>query len=248
MKHFALIGTPLAHSQSPAFFAEQVAPSVADYTLLELNGIDCLRSEVERCRLDGFNVTIPYKRAILPLLDSIDPIAEAIGAVNVVRVKHSPEGRILLHGTNTDAPAFLQTLRPLLRPYHRRALILGTGGAAQAVSWALRQIEIGHSFVSRTPQESVSISYDEAVRCATENSPLLIINATPVGMGDLEGCSPWPRPDLISTGHLIYDLIYNPYNTQFLVDAARQGATVKNGLEMLHLQALLSYRFWGLPC
>ncbi|MCR4828581.1 MAG: shikimate dehydrogenase [Bacteroidales bacterium] len=247
--HFALIGSKLSHSWSQHWFDDQCRDrgiDDRDYALVELDSLDALRAVVAERRLRAFNVTIPYKRAILPLLDELSPESAAIGAVNVVEVRRNGDGSLRLYGRNTDAPAFLQTLSTLLQPWHRHALILGTGGAAHAVAWALERCHIGYRYVSRTPAKPDELSYSDAVALAADkerpDAPHLVVNATPVGMSGTpwQACSPWPRPDLWSPRHLCYDLIYNPGQTPFLRDAAAHGAATANGLDMLHRQALLS--------
>lgn len=247
--HYALIGERLSHSFSKAYFDAKFANSETDdysYRLLELTTLEGLRERVQELHLDGFNVTIPYKKQILHLLDEVDPIAAAIGAVNTVKVEHR-DNRLMLKGYNTDAPAFFETLRPMLRDWHRKALILGTGGASKAVAWALRQLGIAHLFVSRTPLHHADpdahiVAYDEAFRLA--DSHLLIVNCTPVGMYPHTDDSPWKAPEMLTSRHLCYDLIYNPSETRFLSDAANRGAITVNGLTMLHRQADRAYSIW----
>ena len=189
MRQFGLIGQSLAHSWSPRWFAahfERQGITDACYCLYEMEGLDGLRELIEKEQLQGFNVTIPYKEAIIPYLDQLDDHARAIGAVNCVTVESSR-----LTGHNTDAPAFLDTLQPLLRPCHTAALVLGTGGAAKAVKYALESIGIDVQLVSRTPEAHPgSISYATAV--AESARRLLIVNATPMGMFPHTDASPWP--------------------------------------------------------
>ena len=245
-KHFGLIGRLLSHSFSKKYFEEKfslLGMNGYSYELIELDNLEGLRDMVESFHLSGFNVTIPYKQVIMPLLDDIDPDAAEIGAVNTVSVRRN--GRTSkLCGHNTDAPAFLATLQPYLKPHHKEALILGTGGAAQAVAWALRRCSIDYHFVSRTPErQEGTISYEEAARLA--DSTTVIINATPVGMFPYTEVSAWPFPDLLTRRHLCYDLIYNPSPTLFLRNAEKSGATTIGGLAMLHMQADLSWEIWS---
>lgn len=241
--HLALIGHPLGHSYSPQLFAEffeQEGIADGTYRLFDLEPwqlTGCgLRQLVEREQLAGFNVTVPYKEAIMSLLDAVDERASSIGAVNTVVV----EGGKLI-GYNTDAPAFAATLRPLLEPHHRRALVLGSGGAAKAVVYALGKMGIGSLMVSREPREGM-ISYGEAYRAA--DSCHLIVNATPVGMHPHVDGTPWAEPQLLTPQHLCYDLVYNPSPTRFLSEAAEAGAATAGGLGMLRQQALLSWQLW----
>ena len=197
-----------------------------------------LRQWVEENHIKGFNVTIPYKEAVIPHLDQLDPSAQAIGAVNCVEVASNR-----LIGHNTDAPAFLETLQPLLQPHHHSALILGTGGAAKAVGYALRQLGIGYLLVSRTPEQHTdAVSYSDAASLVGDH--LLIINATPVGMYPNVDDSPWPYPLLLDERHLCYDLVYNPSPTRFLREAEAAGAHTCGGLSMLERQAQLSWEIW----
>lgn len=241
MRQFGLIGQSLAHSWSPRWFAahfERQGITDACYRLYEMEGLDGLRELIEKEQLQGFNVTIPYKEAIIPYLDQLDDHARAIGAVNCVTVEGSR-----LTGHNTDAPAFLDTLQPLLRPCHTAALVLGTGGAAKAVKYALESIGIDVQLVSRTPEAHPgSISYATAV--AESARRLLIVNATPVGMFPHTDASPWPTNSVPTPYQLRFDLVYNPEETLFLREGRLHGAAVCNGLAMLHRQAELSWTLW----
>lgn len=244
MRRYGLIGRPLGHSWSQQWFEEMFRRegiSDAEYRLCELPSLDGLRRWIDDTRLLGFNVTIPYKEAVIPYLDGLDSTARAIGAVNCVDVR---QGRLIGH--NTDAPAFRNTLRPLLLPCHTSALILGTGGAAKAVARALRSLGIDSNFVSRHPEAHPgSISYAEAESLLPQR--LLLVNATPVGMHPAESLTPWPRTGAIGPQHICYDLIYNPPKTRFLQESEARGARIANGLAMLQRQALLSWQLWNLP-
>ncbi len=241
MKQYGLIGKTLSHSWSRRWFKEMFErEGITDcrYSLYELPSVAGLHEWVAANGISGFNVTIPYKEAVIPQLDEIDSIAESVGAVNCVAVT---DGRLVGH--NTDAPAFLETLQPLLQPYHRAALVLGTGGAAKAVGYALRQLGIEYLLVSRTPQQHPhAVSYDDAAGLAA--SHLLIVNATPVGMYPNVDGIPWPYPHLLGKRHLCYDLIYNPETTRFLREATAAGAHTCGGLAMLERQAQLSWEIW----
>ena len=243
MRHFALIGYPLKHSLSGELFNEQHFPD-ADYHIEELSSIERLRQWVEMKAIAGFNVTSPYKQAILPLLDALGSEAKAIGAVNCVVIEN---GKLIGH--NTDAPAFQQSLGDLLNAKHLTpnvAFILGTGGAAHAVAYALRQLGIDYQFVSCHPERHPNaIGYSDL---AAHLSPFsLIINTTPVGMYPDIDKAPLSLPSLSPiTPLLIYDLIYNPSPTRLLREADALGVQTKDGLEMLRLQAQLSWRLWHL--
>ena len=237
MKKYGLIGRKLEHSLSQKLFDAQGFKD-ASYGLYEMETLDGLRQWVEQEHINGFNVTIPYKQEILPLLDAVDNMAAEIGAVNCVSVE---EGRLIGH--NTDAPAFMATY---VEPLHGTALILGTGGAARAVAYALKQLGVDYVFVSRHPERAIAkpvIGYDEITPQYS-----VIINATPVGMYPDIDSTPINLSSL--TSHislcLVYDLIYNPSPTLLMKQAEALGARVKNGLDMLRRQAELSWRIWGL--
>lgn len=240
MRHYGLIGATLGHSWSKAYFDEKFERehiADADYGLYEIDSLKTLRQWALE-EMSGFNITLPYKIAALPLADLLSPAAKAVGAINCMRV----ENDYTLTGHNTDAEAFRDTLQPILKPYHKEALILGTGGAAKAVAWGLEELGISYHFVSRSPKEG-HLSYADAYRAAKEI--FLIINATPVGMFPNEAGTPFSDPLYISPRHLCYDLIYNPEDTRFLLDCELRGAETKNGIEMLHRQAELSWAFWN---
>lgn len=239
--HLALIGNPLCHSWSKNYFDNMFVSqglSGYNYRLCPLATLDGLRQWAMQNNLQGFNVTLPYKEAVLAHLDSVSPEAQEIGAVNCVVVA---DGRMVGH--NTDAPAFRQTLLPLLQPWHRKALILGTGGASKAVAYTLRQLGIDYSFVSRQPEgRTHCIGYAEATEEIADCR--LLVNATPVGMYPNSEATPLPHLDGIGTQHTVYDLIYNPQETLLLRQCRQHGATVQNGLKMLTLQADLSWQLW----
>lgn len=251
MRHYALIGNPLGHSWSQRLFEESVPAGEADYSLCPMPSLDGLRHWVAENGICGFNVTSPYKEAILPLLDEVSPTAREIGAVNCVKVAG---GR--LHGYNTDAPAFRQTLETAIRQSNiadqadgtpqaiEQSFILGTGGAARAVAYALRQMGIAHTFVSRRPEDREKrnetwrvIGYNELATCDLQST--ILINATPVGTWPNVDATPLPHPPA-SSFTLVYDLIYNPSPTRLMKECAKRGAKATGGLAMLRLQAKLS--------
>ncbi|MDO4950151.1 MAG: shikimate dehydrogenase [Bacteroidales bacterium] len=244
MKLYGLIGYPLGHSFSQNFFNEKFASERIDarYVNFEIPNIGYLAKILsEKNELKGFNVTIPYKQQIIPMLNELDSEAKAIGAVNVVKVMQR-RGRVWLKGFNTDAPAFKNSIRPLLEKYHERALVLGTGGASKAVTHALNQLGISSQLVSRTERPGVLTYKNLSPEIMTAHT--VIVNCTPVGMYPrTDECPSIPYGQLTSR-HLLYDLLYNPDSTLFMHKGMAHGAPVKNGIEMLLLQAFESWRIW----
>lgn len=192
--------------------------------------------------LRGFNVTIPYKQQIMRYLDDTDETARRIGAVNVVCVRRSGSG-VRLTGHNADVIGFTESLRPLLKPQHKKALVLGTGGASKAVIYGLHQLGIKPQYVSRTRREGI-LAYED-VTPETLCEYKLIVNCTPLGMHPNVNNAPNIPYSALTPEHLLYDLVYNPEETLFLRKGRERGAAVKNGLEMLHLQAEASWNFWN---
>lgn len=241
MEQYGLIGYPLGHSFSRRFFNEEFFPEhgiEAEYLNFEIPEADGLL-EVVRTHplLRGLNCTIPHKQAIIPLLDEISPEAREIGAVNVIRIR---DGR--LKGFNSDIIGFMDSLRPLLRPHHRRALVLGSGGASKAVWAGLLRLGLEPMQVSRKVGDGV-LSY-EMLTPEVMADCTVVVNCSPVGMfPHVDECPAIPY-ELLSGRHLLYDLVYNPLDTLFMQRGRERGATVKNGLEMLRLQALASWKFW----
>ncbi len=244
MKHgkilLGLIGFPLSHSWSADFYNEKFrldGDTHKEYRLFPLISIDefpgLLAKYPELC---GLNVTIPYKEKIIPFLDDLDDTARSIGAVNTVTIDRT-NGMIHTKGFNTDAPGFLQTIRNLA--ITGPALILGTGGAAKAVAFILKNINIPFHFVSRKTKGENMISYDDLTSEIILDHPF-IINATPAGMyPDTAGAPPIPY-QVLTTDHLLYDLIYNPEVTEFMKRGMARKARVMNGKQMLLNQAELS--------
>lgn len=242
MKHYGLIGRKLGHSFSQKYFSQKFAEQhiAADYALCEIATSDELGTLLAG-DWSGLNVTIPYKTAIIPYLDQLDDTAAAIGAVNTIKFI-TDNGTRRLVGYNTDAIGFEQSLRPLLRPHHQRALVLGTGGASKAVTFVLDKLGIEWIYVSREAGPR-RLDYAET-DSETIASHTLIINTTPLGMfPDTESYPDIPYKALTDK-HLLFDLVYNPPQTAFMARGEHYGATTKNGLEMLHLQAEAAYRIW----
>lgn len=249
MDQYGLIGYPLKHSFSKGYFNDKFdAEHIdAEYVNFEIPSIRELKTILtEHPNLKGLNVTIPYKEQVIPYLDRLSENAQLIGAVNVIKIERS-KGKIKkLTGFNSDIIGFKQSIAPLLQPHHKRALILGTGGAAKAIYYGLEQLGIVSTYVAREKQSDAVITYNELnVHDLTAHT--IIVNCTPVGM--------WPHVDecpkipyeYLTDRHLLYDLLYNPNETLFMRSGARQGATVKNGLEMLLLQAFAGWEFWQHP-
>ena len=241
MEQYGLIGYPLGHSFSRRFFNEEFFPEhgiEAEYLNFEIPEAEGLLEVVHtHPLLRGLNCTIPHKQAVIPLLDEISPEAHEIGAVNVIRIRN---GR--LKGFNSDIIGFMDSLRPLLQPHHRHALVLGSGGASKAVWAGLLRLGLEPMQVSRKAGDGV-LSY-EMLTPEVMADCTVVVNCSPVGMfPHVDECPAIPY-ELLSGRHLLYDLVYNPLDTLFMQRGRERGATVKNGLEMLRLQALASWKFW----
>ena len=241
MTRFGLIGYPLTHSFSKKYFTEKFEKEGIDasYSLFPISSIDQLPDLIANDNhLQGLNVTIPYKQAVLPYLSAIDTAAKDTGAVNCIDIQNG-----MVTGYNTDIIGFRRSLEPLLQPQHTHALILGTGGASLAVKYVLDKLGIAYHFVSRRKGEHVWTYEDIGEEIVSGHT--LIINTTPVGMyPDINACPPLPY-QAVSNQHLLYDLVYNPGETLFLAKGKAQGAVIKNGLEMLQLQAEASWDIWN---
>lgn len=244
MKQFGLIGLPLIHSFSKRYFTAKFDREGIDarYDLYELQNISELPALLESQPLSGLNVTIPYKEKVIPYLDELDPTAAGIGAVNVIKVMRR-DGKQVLKGYNSDAIGFENSLKPLLQPYHMRALILGTGGASKAIDYTLRKLGIETTFVSRTPKAGV-LTYNELnEEVLTQN--LVLVNASPVGtFPHIDECPDIPY-DFITGKHLLFDAVYNPPETLFLQKGKAQGAQILNGEGMLVGQAEAAWGIWN---
>lgn len=241
MDKYGIIGYPLGHSFSRAFFTEKFQREHidAEYVNFEIPSADMLPGIVQaNPNLRGLNVTLPHKEAVIPMLDELSDEAKEIGAVNVIRVR---DGR--LKGFNSDIIGFMDSIRPLLKPWHQRALVLGTGGASRAIRVGLQRLGIEWTYVSRTPAPG-RLTYADLTSELMEHYQV-IVNCSPVGMFPRVDACPDIPYQLLTDRHLLYDLVYNPQETLFLKRGAEYGAAVKNGLEMLHLQALASWRFWN---
>lgn len=267
MTEYGLIGFPLGHSFSKKFFTEKFASENlnATYQNFEIPDISMLYDIVrQHPNLKGLNCTIPYKEAILPYLDSISPEAQEIGAVNVIKIQwnesckscntspseqasrpttiHHRKGFCLI-GHNSDITGFTDSIAPLLKSHHKKALILGTGGAAKAIRVGLRALGLESTYVSRRDREG-QLTYDDITPEKLKEHQV-VVNCSPVGMFPHTDEAPQLPYDALTPEHLLYDLIYNPEQTLFLQLGEQAGATTKNGLDMLRLQALASWDIWN---
>ena len=247
MRLYGLIGYPLSHSFSAAYFARKFADeniADSDYQLFPITGISELSDLlVSRPELLGFNVTIPYKIAVLPFLHQLSAEARAVGAVNCVKVERSGAD-VKLTGHNTDIFGFRESLLPLLKPHHKKALVLGTGGAAKAVCYTLKQLDINITLVSRKSDEAGVLTYPQLSPDVLSDH-LLIINTTPAGMYPKTETCPEIPYQYLTRDHILYDLVYNPTETLFMKKGLAAGAVVSNGLRMLELQAEKSWEIWN---
>ena len=242
MYHFGLIGHPVGHSLSKEWMTKRIAELGidADYRAIDLINITDFNELLHKQQWSGLNVTIPYKRAIIPYLDHLSPTAQAVGAVNTIIFL--PNGQLI--GDNTDVVGFQTTLIPhLANNQHYHALILGTGGASKAVEYVLYKLGIDYAKVSRNNIDTNTITYDQLTN-EMVCSHHIIINTTPLGM--------WPNTNAaaaipyhsLTPRHILYDLVYNPLETLFLLQGKAHNATTISGIDMLYAQAEASLRLW----
>ncbi len=242
MRKFGLVGKNISYSFSRGYFAEKFRDlgledhSYENFDLQQISEFPDLIAQMPE--LAGLNVTIPYKEAVMPFLDRIDEAARRIGAVNTIRV--GPDG---LEGFNTDLIGFRESLKPLLLPQDRSALILGTGGASKAVAYALGELGISFTYVSRNPGEG-RLAYGE-LNADIMDTCQILVNCTPLGTFPDTDRAPLLPYDLLGPSHLLYDLIYNPPLTAFLKEGQQRGCRIKNGLEMLQIQADRAWELWN---
>lgn len=247
MKEFGLIGYPLGHSFSQKYFTDKFLREGIEgrYELYPIKQISALpRLLHEHPLITGLNVTIPYKEIVISYLDFLSDDARAIGAVNVINIEKDINGNVKSGGYNTDWIGFLDSLKRILSPEITSALVLGTGGASKAVCHALNYAGLNVTRVSRNPADHTTLAYRDLDREIMRRNQL-IVNTTPLGM--------WPEidkvPDIpyqyITCQHVCYDVVYNPAVTEFMKRCAEQGATVKNGLEMLRNQAEAAWTIWN---
>jgi len=243
MRLFGLIGYPLSHSFSKKYFTEKFEKeglTDCNYELFPIPSIDKLPEILKNYpELEGLNVTVPFKHLVLSYLHSVAGIPGELKACNCIKIEGGK-----LSGYNTDYIGFEKSFTPLLKSYHKKALLLGNGGATAAVKFILKKLKIDFDIVSRTIHDGATLTYkdidDKSIKQNT-----IIINTTPLGMyPDADGCPDIPY-QFISDKHLLYDLVYNPAKTLFLQRGEERGATIKNGGEMLVLQAEESWHIWN---
>ena len=271
-KLYGLIGHPLGHSFSRGFFTEKFARENidAEYLNFDIPDAAMLHDVIhDNPELRGLNVTLPHKQAVIPLLNELSDEAREIGAVNVIRIERfndlrfndcSPQflkSSIHLKGFNSDIIGFMGSIKPLLKPWHKKALVLGTGGASKAICVGLTRLGIEWTYVSRKAQPSMAdgqwsmaggqwsmFNYSDLTADVMQDYTV-VVNCTPVGMFPKVDAAPAIPYEHLTPQHLLFDCVYNPEDTLFMQKGRAQGAVVKNGLEMLHLQAVASWEFWN---
>lgn len=246
MQKYGLIGYPLEHSFSRNYFnqkfeSEKIDAEYVNFPIADIKELkNVLKENPDLC---GLNVTLPYKTQVMQYLDELDEDARQIGAVNVIKFSKGLFGKLKLKGYNTDITGFKQSIEPLLGENHKKALVLGTGGASKAVFRGLKQLGIDAAFVSRRPADGVMTYADLTPEIMDRYR--VIVNTTPLGMFPrIEECPAIPY-ERLTPAHLLYDLLYNPDETLFMKKGKEKGAVVKNGLEMLLLQAFAGWEIWN---
>lgn len=242
-KRYGLLGRNISYSFSKGHFTDKFnnenfeGCTYENFDIPEINFFpELIKNTTD---LKGLNVTIPYKEEVIPFLDELSETAAEIGAVNTIKITKERK----LKGYNTDYYGFQKSLEPLLQPQHKKALILGTGGASKGVAFALKELGITYKFVSRKASEN-AIDYSQ-INAETFNEYQIIINSTPVGTSpNVDAFPPIPY-EFFTENHIAYDLIYNPAETQFLKKAKEKGAQIKNGLDMLIYQAEKAWEIWN---
>lgn len=244
MKIYGLIGNPLSHSFSKKYFSEKFSNENINGCEYENFEIKNLQKEIPELKsnplLSGLNVTIPYKSDIIQFLDSISNECSEINACNCIKIHNGKWA-----GFNTDVTGFEKSFAPYLRPHHKKALILGTGGSSKAVAYVLKKKGIDFLFVSRKKDTSAGIINYESISSLLMQEYSIVINTTPAGMfPNVEGYPPLPY-EYVSDKHYFFDLVYNPSKTVFLSKAEAMGAIIKNGSDMLSIQADESWKIWN---
>tara|TARA_R110002049_G_scaffold18326_4_gene70200 strand:- start:2926 stop:3678 length:753 start_codon:yes stop_codon:yes gene_type:complete len=239
---FGLIGKNISYSFSRGYFTKKFSELGLEqhsYENFDLEQIDLFKNILEQNGdITGFNVTIPYKEQIMPFLSNIDPEAKAIGAVNTIKIVKKET-----IGYNTDAYGFQKSIEPYLKNHHKKALILGTGGASKAVAFVLNKLGIAHKFVSRNPKND-QLNYKDLNK-AVLSSYTVIVNCTPLGTYPNINDKPDIPYNFITDQHLLFDLIYNPEKTAFLLAGEQEGGKISNGSNMLEFQAEKSWEIWN---
>ena len=242
---FGLLGKNISYSFSKGYFSDKfnnlqlINHKYVNFDIDKIEDLPILINQF-KTSLKGFNVTIPYKQSVFNYLDEVEATACEIGAVNTV--KYTDKGKLI--GYNSDVVGFEKSIVPLLKKHHTKALILGTGGASKAVAFVLEKLKIDLYKVSRNPKRKDEISYSEmSEKLLKEHT--IIINSSPLGTFPNIDQKPSIPYQFLTKKHLLFDLIYNPAETAFLIEGKKQGAQIKNGFEMLELQAEESWRIWN---
>ncbi|WP_298546568.1 shikimate dehydrogenase [uncultured Aquimarina sp.] len=241
MNIYGLLGRDIGYSFSRNYFSNKFSKEnlKCQYQNFDLQTIGELKNIIQQTDVKGMNVTIPYKEEVISYLDTLDPIAKEIGAVNVIKFESNGK----LTGYNSDYYGFTESLKPLLNETIKKALILGTGGASKAIAYALNNLNIEHVFVSRNP-DFKELSYNDLDEDIIKDFKL-IINCTPLGTHPNTENYPDIPYEYLGKNHVLYDLIYNPEETTFMKKGKQKGATTSNGLNMLVLQAEKSWEIWN---
>jgi shikimate dehydrogenase len=242
-KRFGLLGRNISYSFSKGYFTDKfnaenfIGCTYENFDIQEITSFtELVKNNAD---LKGLSVTIPYKESVIPFLDKLSKKAALIGAVNTIKI--TKKGK--LKGYNTDYYGFKKALEPLLQPHHKKALILGTGGASKGVAFALDELDIAYTFVSREAKEN-AIDYTR-INATTFDNYQIIVNATPVGTSPNTEAFPLIPYEHFTANHIAFDLIYNPAETQFLKKAKEKGAQIKNGYDMLVFQAEKAWKIWN---
>jgi shikimate dehydrogenase len=245
MRKFGLIGYPLGHSFSKKYFTEKFSLeqiegcTYENYPLTSISQLDDLIRDKD---LEGLNVTIPYKSSVIKFLRKIDPEAETIGAVNVIKIKRIGD-KVELNGFNSDITGIMDTLMPVMSSEIKNALVLGTGGGSKAVCYVLKKINVNYTLISRK-KKSFCLTYSDINSEILKNTQL-IINTTPLGMYPDTDSKPDLKYNLLGKKHILFDLVYNPEITAFLKMGKERGCAVLSGIKMLHSQAERSWEIWN---
>jgi len=240
---YGLIGKKISYSFSKNYFTNKFKKSHLDsnytYENLDLDDINQFKNIIKQKKFNGFNVTIPYKEKIIKFLDKLDSDAEKIGAVNTIKVCSNNQ----LKGYNTDYIGFIKSISPILNKTHKKAILLGSGGASKSIIFGLDKLNISSIVVSRS-KEKGNIIYEE-LNNEIINASQIIINCSPVGtFPKINECPKIPYK-YINSKHICYDLIYNPLESKFLKESKKNNATILNGMEMLKIQAEESWKIWN---